>query len=377
MPGQANKENADDSLALSLTRLQESAIKTAAASLSLVDIEKAANIAALAAQTEKNLRDGQNQRSLLRFEAFKSWAAILVPFLSIVTLFVTIAMQYAQLGATREASADTQWRENEKNVLEQLRGPTPDPLLATSLLQSYIGDPRYGRQAIDLSLLVLSNVPSSEVFKDYFVSRKIEVNLETLASILALDRSLWRRHTDINEFLADKDPNTMGTHGYPPSLSREQALAIEKALLTELTFLSGEIGGFIKTQNGRNESLDLRRVLLTNADLAGSNFGDALLEDSQMENLNLDGANLGAIVRYADSAWFGSNWWDAKAINPPLLEFLMKSWYPYHSPDFNYPTRPPLKEAYTEKVLGLCRKSGLHCETNKILYGAPAAKNVP
>ncbi len=92
-------------------------------------------------------------------------------------------MQYAQLGETRVANADLQWRETVKNVLGQLRGglvstaslgrgatTSADPLLAMALLKPYLSDKRYGKDATELALLVLARVPSSEVFQDYFAS---------------------------------------------------------------------------------------------------------------------------------------------------------------------------------------------------------------
>src|SRR5439155_7751041 len=130
------------------------------------------NVSKLVAESHKNVTDSQNQYRVLRFEGFKSWAAILVPLLSILTLAVTIGMQYAQLSETHQANADLQWRETVKNVLSQLKGGTlssaalarggttqADPLLAMSLLKPYLSDERYGKDATELALLVLARVP--------------------------------------------------------------------------------------------------------------------------------------------------------------------------------------------------------------------------
>jgi hypothetical protein len=67
----------------------------------------------------KNITDSENQNRILRFESLRSWATILVPFLSIVRLAVTIGMQYAQLiSAAREANSD----------LQPLGWPVPRPV---------------------------------------------------------------------------------------------------------------------------------------------------------------------------------------------------------------------------------------------------------
>jgi hypothetical protein len=138
---------------------------------------------------------------LLRYEEVKSWATILVPFLSIATLAVTVYIQAAQLKATREANQDTQWRETIKNVLSQLSRPTTvsaDPSLAMSLLEPYTSDERFGRDATRLGINLLTAVPSSDRFKDFFLSHHIGESWSDLQLLTGLGRDLFNNLSELD-----------------------------------------------------------------------------------------------------------------------------------------------------------------------------------
>ena len=106
-----------------LEALQQRAFEIASQSGQIADVEKAVSIAKQVVDARKAATDSINQPKLLRYEEWKAWAALLVPFLSIATLAVTIIIQAAQLKATREASENTEWSETLKNVLSQLSRP--------------------------------------------------------------------------------------------------------------------------------------------------------------------------------------------------------------------------------------------------------------
>ena len=129
----------------SLQQLQQTATDTALKSGKIEDIEKAVNITKEFIDMQKTLSDTSNQPALVRYEEFKTWAALIVPFLSIATLAVTIYMQTIQLDATREANETSKWQETVRNVLSQMSKPAsvvPDPALAMSLLEPFGFEPR-------------------------------------------------------------------------------------------------------------------------------------------------------------------------------------------------------------------------------------------
>jgi hypothetical protein len=177
-----------------LRALEDMATKAALQSGRIEDVEKATNIAKQTAEIQKATSDRTNQPKLARYEEVKTWAALLVPFLSIATLAVTVYIQAAQLKATREANQDTQWRETVKNVLSQLNKPpsvVADPALAMSLLEPYTSNDRFGREATLLAIHLLSTVPSSERFKDFILSHHVGENWSDARLLTDLDRDFY------------------------------------------------------------------------------------------------------------------------------------------------------------------------------------------
>jgi hypothetical protein len=107
-----------------LHQLEQQAYATAMKSGSWEDIERAVNIAKQIADMEQAAAENKNRPKLVRYEALKAFAVLLVPLLSVFTLAVTIFIQAALLKATREANEDTDCGENVRNVLVE-QGKTP------------------------------------------------------------------------------------------------------------------------------------------------------------------------------------------------------------------------------------------------------------
>src|SRR5215468_2959408 len=93
-----------------LHQLEQQAYATAMKSGSLEDIERAANIAKQIADMEQAAVENKSRRKLVLYEALKTFAILLVPLLSVLTLAATIYMQTALLKATREANEETDCR---------------------------------------------------------------------------------------------------------------------------------------------------------------------------------------------------------------------------------------------------------------------------
>jgi hypothetical protein len=73
--------------------LKPQALQTAQESSSLSDIEHGASVWKLAAEAEKNQAEATSQKCVLRQESLKSWAQILVPSTSVLTLGVPLLAQ--------------------------------------------------------------------------------------------------------------------------------------------------------------------------------------------------------------------------------------------------------------------------------------------
>src|SRR5262245_1924545 len=101
-------------MATALEELANKATQLVSESGRVEDLEKAASIAKMAAEVSKQNSDAVSQAKTLRYEGWKSFATLIVPLLTVATLFVTVYIQYQQISATREANEDTEWRESVK-----------------------------------------------------------------------------------------------------------------------------------------------------------------------------------------------------------------------------------------------------------------------
>jgi hypothetical protein len=353
-----------------LHELQKLAVQTALQSGRIEDLEKAANITKQVADVNKASSDTVNQPKLLRYEEFKAWATLIVPFLSIATLAVTIFIQSAQLNATREANEDTQWRETVKNVLSQLNKPSSvvaDPALAMSLLEPYAANNRYQKDAIFLSVELLSRVPSSDRFVDYFQSHQLGEKQSDIPFLTMLGRELYSNLAEVNYRL--QQPAA-------PQILKPAS----NALFDDIEFLSGKLCGLYHSPGTTTPPADLRDLFLVKCDLSGVNLTGVDLTGAKLQSVNLKDAILGGNVKFSEEKTFfvDTHWWDAREISRPLLKFLIDKQYPYFDNEgVQYNVPPPEKRIYIDLVRQLCGKVNLHCDPSTLQYGEPpAAKSV-
>lgn len=355
-----------------LDRLEKLANERAASSQSLADLERAASAAALIADARMRRQELKNHTYRLRVDDAKSWAFLAIPFLILLSLIVFMPRSSQQASVIREASVDAQFHEVEKNFLAQVTQTgalaRPDLLLLTAPLQPYLTDPRYEREASDLSILALSHASSSDVFLDYFVSRNIRIDSRNLPTILTLDRMLYTSFIELDDALSSEtSSNVSSIVGHP--LSKDQGQRARDGVLLELTFLSGKIAAHLRGYNSKPLDADLRRVYFKGVDLGNVVFGKSNLEGCQWEGVSLRNADLSAVTEFDNSQWIDANWWEARAIGRPLLSYLIGNEFPYHPPVVEYLNAPSSREAYQQKVLKLCQSAGLSCDPGKLTYG--------
>jgi len=349
-----------------LRALEDKAMKAAMDSGRIDDLEKATNIAKQSAEIQKATSDSSSQPKLLRYEEFKTWAALLVPFLSIATLAVTVYIQAAQLKATREANRDTQWRETEKNVLSQLSKPPSviaDPALAMTLLEPYTSDDRVGREATVLAVHLLSTVPSSDRFKDFFLSHHIGESWTDVTFLTGLSREVFGNMLELDTRIAEPS--------HPSILD-----AARGATIDDIEFLTERLCALYRANPTLTRGADFRDVFLLNGDLSGVDLTDADFTGAKLQNVNFANADLGGNVRFKNVAFVDSDWWDARRIGTPLLPFLIANQYPFFDNEHvTYDVAPPDRPHYAELVRKLCDKAELACKSDDVKYGdAPAQK---
>ena len=90
--------------------LKKEAVQKARESGRLEDFEHAASVWKLTAESQKNTAEAENHRRALSQENLKSWAQILVPLISVLTLGFTLWNQTQQQIEARMSQEDTAWR---------------------------------------------------------------------------------------------------------------------------------------------------------------------------------------------------------------------------------------------------------------------------
>ena len=370
-------ENGDRGLEsdLWLERLEDLANRKAAASQSLADLEKAASAAVLIARARIQREHLRHHRYRLHLDDAKSWALLAVPFLILIAVLVFFPGPSQQARATREASAHAEFREVEKNFVSQITQTgalvRPDLMLLTTPLEPYLHDPRFEKEALDLSILALSHAASADAFQDYFVSRNIHVDARNLPTFLTLDRVLYTNFNELDDALnSDASSNISTIVGRP--LGKDQGQRARDGILLELTFLSARIAAHLRSYKADPLNADLRRVYFKGIDLGGVTFGQSSLDGCQWEGVSLTNADLSKVTGFEASQWIDANWWDARIISRPLLNYLITNQYPYHPPLVEYTNAPPARDAYAAQVLRLCKKSALNCNAATLPYGTPA-----
>jgi len=80
---------------------------------------------------------------------------------------------------------------------------------------------------------------------------------------------------------------------------------------------------------GRPAVIDLKNAMLNAADFSAVDFDGVDLSDASVQNLSVKDALLTGVSKFEGSNWYGTAWWRAHAISPPLLRYLQIN-YPYH-----------------------------------------------
>lgn len=363
------------------------AIQLALSSKKIEDMEKAASISKLLAEADKQQSDAANQRNVLRNEGVKSWATILVPLLSIVTLAVTIWIQTDQLAITREANEDTAWREAVKSL--STAETTPNGIAAQTLLKPFLNSKRYHQQATELSRLALGQIASHDSFEDLFDSTFGEPSFADLSAITKVNRALHSNLRDVWDRI-DKD----GTKGdqaqakqLPPSVppdmspallnllsqggpdkrepSRDDLIHDRDELIAEVSFTCKKIAHLLLIRP-KQQPVDLTGTYL-NCSLSGIDFGEVDISLATVET-DVAGLNFKGIAGFSDSWWSNTRWWKARAIAPQLLEVLKEKFYPYYTRDVEYEPKAT-RDEYGRELSRLCADAGLTCPTDSIRFG--------
>jgi hypothetical protein len=385
----AGADNVRVAMTTDLEQLAAKALRTAEASESLDDVAKAVSIYKEAAGAQKDLADAATLGSAVRNESLKNWAQILVPFLSVLTLGVTLFSQVQQQRDAQRNKEDAEWRAAILELRTAGKEKTIASLLPQVRLKPFLNSKAYGAEANDLARLLLPRIADPDSFRDLFRS----VNWHGLDEMVTVNRSLSRYWSTVANHLktahaiadsgggasgsghvADRPAPTKSTA--PPTPSLNETLDIEgmereqELCLRQLTFVSRAIAERVRRGTWSAVDADLEGAWFNDCDFSDVDFRGANLTDAGFSAVNLKGAHLN--VEKIDNAGFRCNWWDAAEISDPLLATLIANRDPGVLQGEGF-APIPTKEAYMARIQQLCAALKKPCPRESITYTTASA----
>ncbi|MFM0552156.1 pentapeptide repeat-containing protein [Paraburkholderia sediminicola] len=366
-PDEVEREN--------LQKLQKMAVDKALATGEIADIEKAVSISKTVTERDKTARDYQNQRVVLRFEWYKTFASTIVPLLTLLTLGFTVWIQIKQLNETSLANADTGWRDTAEKVLSQLRpagtsgrnSGKVDGQLTIQLLRPYFSDPRHGTEAMDIGMLVVTRTGDMDASDNFYALPDIKVTESNVGVFLF-------RAREVQSQLAALDDESQ-RQNIPEDIIRN-ADRIRAALADNLRHICGKISESLQPIPTIKFPDHVDGVHFLDCSFASVDFGQAVLKRSYFERVDFHGADLSKIGDFGDSSWSGSDWWDAREIKSSLLVYLIKNYFPYEQGRTSYFQRPPDALTYRAKVKKLCSGAHVDCPDAMLVYGPQSVQRL-
>ncbi|WP_438392416.1 pentapeptide repeat-containing protein [Caballeronia sp. DA-9] len=351
-----------------LRKLEKIAIDKALETKEIGDIEKSVSISKTITDRNKTARDYRNQRVVLRFEWYKTFASAIVPLLTLLTLGFTVWIQIKQLNETNIANADAGWRDTAQKVLSQLRpsgttGRTAgmvDGQLTIQLLRPYFSDPRHGTEAMDIGMLVVTRTGDRNAIENFYAFPDIKVTDSNVNVFLFRARDLE------SQLAALDDESQLQT--LPVEIARN-ADKFREALSYNLRLICGKISESLQPVPRINFPDHVDGIHFLDCSFANVNLRGAIIKKSHFERVDFRGADLSNVRAFEQSAWEGSNWWDAKRINGPLLFYLLKNYFPYADGSRSYFQQPPIEAAYKNKVRALCGTARVDCPDKLLRFG--------
>jgi hypothetical protein len=324
--------------------------------------ESTPNEKAKLAETLKNVADARSsnelvriKRSQLRTTAFAAWIAII----GVVALaFVTISEQRKQSERLavlqREANEDAQWREALESV--SFRDPASSQM-GVLAMQGFFGSPQYSSQARSIAALLLPNVSNVYAFDEVLsnlgpphTDRGNYHDLTGIAQMLGFDQrakfhisgaaskkntpflmeSLGAIKANPKDLDRDRDQQTRVAAWELGTVSRTlRSVWTDKDPQKRLSPSGWQLSGAV-LEKASFDGLDFTETdfsfgILFNSSFKGTHFDRATLKDTYLRKVALDDADFSGVKVYSGSRWEDSNWWDAKCIPQPLLDYLLEA----------------------------------------------------
>lgn len=305
-------------------------VRSAATSL-LAMAEKSSNITELATAVEKatgalkaaaEMEKTRNQRA----ERVRDYVALLTPIVTIITLAATLILQSWQFLRSeqdkRDEATEKQWQDAVSKI--SASGALSPGVIA---LQPFLRSQKYGDQARDVAVNLLANSSDPEFFRSLFGPALTPITWSNLDRVLQLDRSLARR------FDAANAKAYVGGTFNQARLNKDEAQTYDY-VHSVVPVITSAVGAVLRTPPPPGAQADLSETYFYNGDWKGVNLSGANLQNIELNYCELQNAELEGITRFSGAIFAGTEWWDAKSISRPLLEYLISK-YPLN-PELGY-----------------------------------------
>lgn len=410
----------------------DAALKSMESTQDLSSVERALNIAKLAAEIKKaeadRLKLEQDARKIsidAQLSAGQTLnasrtalAALLVPAASFLTVVATLiaaswqiwssnerSLKEAQLArqAAKEAREEADWGAFEA-ILDK---DTADRLYAsptfTARLRSFATTGRYDQQLLDITKKFMIQLSSPSAFQDIWKIAFKEAgdgNIDSVVEMARLksDREIpnkckaWSGRLNFKNMPTDPWSewgicSSVVTHDdlvnqIKDPKDQDEGWKLHQALANDGSFkffLSDQIAGYLRRKS--NKATGPRILDLSNVYLLWANFENVDFSGVNLTGTTFDRASLkGAILRPKDTApaavyFLGVPWWEAEAIDLPLLIPMVVNAYPGkgilpYGYDIAY-------DEYVNKVQALCQNKLQICAKKCLRYKTMPFQNSP
>jgi uncharacterized protein YjbI with pentapeptide repeats len=350
---------------------------------SLAEYKTAAEALKALADYERITAENANQKHALRSEWIRTAATSIVPFLTLLTLAVTIYFQWSQATLTARANEDAQWRAVAESM-SKAPGPTTDIVITTALMPFY-DSPRYSDQAYEMVFLLVRRISDRNAFETVFRTAFGSAGWSNIHHVVRIGRVLNENFKDVDDLfnLLGGADNLEKLSAKPRSrLKTGRDVDIFRAahargeVLFAQQFLANQVGDLLRN----NAPATAARYF----DFSGFTFFESDLSNADLSGLDLSGADFqrvqvnGAILapaKFNAINMVGTAWWDAKTISPEFLAHLLSKRAPDFEGEYHFLTGQDgprvSREDYLEKVLVLCGEARISCDFERARLSTP------
>jgi uncharacterized protein YjbI with pentapeptide repeats len=259
-------------------------------------------------------------------------------------------------------------------------------------LKSFLNSGAYNSQAVDLAKRMIGSLANKSAFDDLLtmafpeldavnitdivdISKNIARNLVTQASLcgslapeVQFDKASRLRFCDFST-ISDAD-----LAKYLSTLDQKKVVDIYRTRqeLIALTNEQIEISRILAPQLRRKSGVglpvvDLSGCRLEYIDLSGVDFRNINISNVYFDQVKLSGAIF--VPLRGTPMVTGTNWWDAKEIEPSLLKFLIDGAFPgVIQQEGTVGDKELTRDFYVSRVVALCGAAKISCDPSKLQF---------